>query len=197
MPKSIKHQSTSKRATLPGNALLNHTKSILTAALIIMPFYAVTSHAFGQVEFDTEISANDPEILAIVEEIVADKDNLPGMVAAIYEKGKPLRIAATGVRKIGTDEALTTDNVTHLGSCTKAMTATAIGRLMEQGKIKLDAKIEESLVNGRSAQIPLNTTSTVRSRVEPEKPLKVMQVDFQAAADRWDEVSQTVAKIFE
>jgi iron(III) transport system substrate-binding protein len=61
----------------------------------------------------------------------------------------------------------------------------------------LDVKIEEELAKGKSAQIPLNQTATVRSRVQPRQPLKIMDVDFPAAADRWDKVSKVVARIFE
>ena len=49
----------------------------------------------------------------------------------------------------------------------------------------LQQEVEESLAKGRSAQIPLNKNSGITSRVSPE-PLKIMEVDFESAAQKWE-----------
>lgn len=59
----------------------------------------------------------------------------------------------------------------------------------------LQQSVEDQLAAGRSAQIPLNLNSQVRSRVEPEQ-LKVMPVDFEAAAENWDEIKSQIQAIF-
>lgn len=57
--------------------------------------------------------------------------------------------------------------------------------------------IEEQLANGPSAQIPLSNAVTFKSRVEPKHgPLKAMQVDFESAADGWDDVARSLKEIF-
>ncbi len=60
----------------------------------------------------------------------------------------------------------------------------------------LSAGVEQRLAAGESAQIPLANDVETRSRVEPKKKLKIMQVDFEAAAGHWDKVSTRLVEIF-
>lgn len=50
----------------------------------------------------------------------------------------------------------------------------------------LQPSVEELLVRGPSAQIPLHPDSTAKPRVETPETVKAMDVDFDAAADKWD-----------
>lgn len=59
----------------------------------------------------------------------------------------------------------------------------------------LKEDIEIRLAKGPSAQIPLNRNVTVRSRVET-KDLKIMEADFQAAAENWDQTAAALEQIF-
>lgn len=52
----------------------------------------------------------------------------------------------------------------------------------------LDPETEGLLVRGPSAQIPLHAQSTAKPRVETPKSVRAMQVDFSAAAEKWDVV---------
>lgn len=56
-------------------------------------------------------------------------------------------------------------------------------RLME---FLLKAKTEALLVRGPSAQIPLHSQSDAEARVETPKTVRAMEVDFNAAAQKWD-----------
>jgi iron(III) transport system substrate-binding protein len=56
--------------------------------------------------------------------------------------------------------------------------------------------VEAKLARGRSAQFPVNPHVTTRSRALPERPAKWMDIDFAAAADKWDSASQTLREIF-
>ena len=60
----------------------------------------------------------------------------------------------------------------------------------------LKPEVETRLAKGASAQIPLNPKVTVRSRVEPLETVKVMQVDFAVAAQKWETAEQFVAQLF-
>ncbi len=61
----------------------------------------------------------------------------------------------------------------------------------------LQPDIETRLANGSSAQIPLNKSVTIKSRVEPsDQELKIMSVDFRAAADGWQEATEFLVKTF-
>ena len=54
----------------------------------------------------------------------------------------------------------------------------------------LGPEVEEKLARGRSAQIPLNPNVTVKVRVETPATVRALEIDFAAAADKWD-VSST------
>lgn len=58
----------------------------------------------------------------------------PALAAAIVTSGGLEWSGVRGVRRFGSTDSAKTDDVWHLGSCTKAMTATLWGRLVEQGK---------------------------------------------------------------
>lgn len=75
---------------------------------------------------------------------------------------------------------------------TQGPNSTNAERLLEY---LLTRKTEERLSQGRSAQIPLHNQAKIKSRVEPEN-LRVMEVDFQAAAEHWESVKDQLQEIF-
>src|ERR1700722_8806786 len=64
------------------------------------------------------------------------KHKLPGMAAAIVDGGKITALGAAGVRCQGRPEKITADDLFHIGSDTKSMTATLIAGLIEEGKLR-------------------------------------------------------------
>ncbi len=78
-------------------------------------------------------------------ETIRAKYKLPALGAALFSGEKVLAIGATGVRAIGNEEKVTTDDLWHLGSCTKAMTATLIGTMVEKGELSWETTLEEGL----------------------------------------------------
>lgn len=84
----------------------------------------------------------DDEILKLIRPI-RDKNGLPGLTAAIARPGKPPRVAAVGVRKDGDPAPFAAGDLVHLGSCTKAMTATMIATLVEVGKLGWGSTLAE------------------------------------------------------
>ncbi len=73
-----------------------------------------------------------------------DKDNLPAVAALIQIDGKIAAEAAIGVRAIGHRKSVTTRDRWHIGSDTKAFTATLIARLVEQGVMHFDDTLADS-----------------------------------------------------
>jgi CubicO group peptidase (beta-lactamase class C family) len=69
------------------------------------------------------------------------KHDLPGLVGAIVEGDDVIAIGAAGVRKVGAPDRITIDDKLHLGSCTKAMTATILARLIERKQLDWDSTI--------------------------------------------------------
>ncbi len=76
-------------------------------------------------------------------EPIRQKHHLPALAGAIVTSKGLEAIGAVGVRKAGTDIAATVEDLWHIGSDTKAMTAALIGRLVEQGKLKWETTIED------------------------------------------------------
>lgn len=83
-----------------------------------------------------------PEAVEKILETCREKNEVPALAAAIVRVGQPTVIAAVGVRKRGDETKVEPDDKFHLGSCTKAMTATLIAKLVEQGKLKWDTPLE-------------------------------------------------------
>ena len=67
-----------------------------------------------------------------------DNKHLPGLAALVQIDGKVAAEAAVGVRALGHREAVTIRDRWHIGSDSKAFTATLIARLAEQGKMSFD-----------------------------------------------------------
>ena len=87
---------------------------------------------------------HDPQIAALLEPIRV-KHHLPALGGAIVTSQGLRSLGVTGVRKAGADVAATADDLWHLGSDTKAMTAVVIAKLVEQGKLTWDTTIEAVL----------------------------------------------------
>jgi CubicO group peptidase (beta-lactamase class C family) len=69
------------------------------------------------------------------------------MIGAIVTGKTLAAIGAIGVRKVGSDEPIRVDDLVHLGSCTKAMTATMIGAVVEAGDLAWSSTIRDVFPN--------------------------------------------------
>ena len=85
-----------------------------------------------------------PEIrISEILEPIRQKHHVPALAGAIVTGQGLVARGVVGVRKAGTEIPATVEDKWHLGSDTKAMTATLIGVLVEQGKLKWDTAIEQ------------------------------------------------------
>ncbi len=89
-------------------------------------------------------SIKSDSIHKLLYRIVADGET-PGMIAAIISSDSIIAIASAGERKIGSGIAFTTNDVVHLGSCGKAMTATMLATLVAEGKLSWNTKLIEAI----------------------------------------------------
>jgi D-alanyl-D-alanine carboxypeptidase len=90
----------------------------------------------------SDTSSNSTSINATLAE-VARQNNFPALSAA-YDNGT-FHIATTGVRKIGTDVYATDHDIWHWGSNTKAMTATVVGMLIQEGLLAWSSTLGDLL----------------------------------------------------
>ncbi|HEU5058280.1 MAG TPA: serine hydrolase domain-containing protein [Kofleriaceae bacterium] len=84
-----------------------------------------------------------PDDLAGVLEPVRAGGELPALAAAVWRGSTLIAAGATGVRKLGAEAAVTAGDRWHLGSDTKAMTATLIGIHVERGTLDFEDTIGE------------------------------------------------------
>ena len=65
-----------------------------------------------------------------------ERHAVPALCAAVVRKGRVVATGVAGLRVKGAPEKATIDDLWHLGSCTKSMTATLCARLVEDGKLR-------------------------------------------------------------
>ncbi len=83
-------------------------------------------------------TASDPLVRAdrsIVQYLAGhvSEDKSPGLFAAIFDENGVRAAAAAGVRKYGSPEKITVDDIAHIGSNTKAMTTVMLATLVADG----------------------------------------------------------------
>ncbi len=81
---------------------------------------------------------------ALVPLLDDNADNF-GLIAGVGRGAEPAVVGAVGVRKTGSGVDLTPSDKMHLGSCTKAMTATVVAMLVDEGKLSWEATLPELL----------------------------------------------------
>ncbi|MBI3850196.1 MAG: beta-lactamase family protein [Verrucomicrobia bacterium] len=74
---------------------------------------------------------------------IRQRFGVPAMAAAVVTSEGIQFVGAVGIRKRDTDIPVTLTDQWHLGSDTKAMTATLIARLVERGQLKWSATLAE------------------------------------------------------
>ena len=73
------------------------------------------------------------------------RHKLPALAAAVIRDAKVCALGAVGVRKADANVPVTRDDEFHIGSCTKAMTATVLAALVDEGKLRWDMTLPEAL----------------------------------------------------
>lgn len=70
---------------------------------------------------------------------------VPGIASAWIQDGTIFEIKTDGVRTAGSSELIESDDAFHLGSCTKAMTATLAAMFIEENKLNWSSTLVELL----------------------------------------------------
>ena len=76
-------------------------------------------------------------------ESIRKRHALPALAVVVVRDGQIRDRVAVGVRKWDDPTPVTTNDVFHLGSCTKSMTATLAAILIEEGKLRWNTTIAE------------------------------------------------------
>jgi CubicO group peptidase (beta-lactamase class C family) len=86
---------------------------------------------------------SNAEDLGPLLEPIRQKHDLPALAGAIVTSRGVAAIGAVGVRKYGTKTPVTINDEFHLGSNTKAMTATLLALLVDEGKLSWSVTLEQ------------------------------------------------------
>ncbi|MBI3406805.1 MAG: beta-lactamase family protein [Planctomycetes bacterium] len=88
-------------------------------------------------------TALDAKAIQAILEPIRQKHDVPGLAAAVVNNKGLVAMAADGVRKRGSHPKLGPDDLYHLGSDTKPITAWLIAWLIEMGKLDWDTTLED------------------------------------------------------
>ena len=94
------------------------------------------SAAFAAAAADAPVGGLEAQLKASME-----GGKVPAMGAVLIRKGQVTELAVAGLRAKGSADPVQPDDVWHLGSNGKAMTATMVARLVERGVLSWDAPL--------------------------------------------------------
>ena len=114
--------------------MLKYILIACVAALAILIAIGATSYQYlkPKVTIPTELS---PEDLHDVLDKIRSDNNLPSLSAAVIDQNGIRHAAYTGVRKTGDSTQVTPQDLYHIGSCTKAMTAVLTAMYIDEGHL--------------------------------------------------------------
>jgi len=121
---------------------------------------------------------------AILQSILGGGAERFGMAAAVLRGERIIAQGVAGVRKRGTAERITLDDRFHLGSCGKAMTATLVAMLVEEGKLNWTTPLGEVFADTVKPMHPAWKKVTLRQvlahraglRLDPDGLARVFNV---------------------
>jgi len=111
-------------------------------ALSLFGFLQLLSGCAHQNDWALQPGSGDPDIQAILRD-VSYRYKIVGMGAGIVRPTGETDIAVVGWNKAGDEVPIELNNLWHLGSCSKAITATLAAKLVEEGKLHWHSTLAE------------------------------------------------------
>src|ERR1041385_2508485 len=109
---------------------------------------------------------------AVLQSVLGRVSERFGIVAAVLRGERIIAQGVAGVRKRGTAERITLENQFHLGSCTKAMTATLVAMFVEEGKLNWTTTLGEVFAGTVKPMHPVWAKVTLRQVLEHRAGLR-------------------------
>ncbi len=136
---------------------------LIKASVAAFLAFAMTMQA---VAADNSATKRPADLTPLLAPILEKHPEMPGLLGAIVDGNRVSAIGAVGVRKAGAPERITPDDVIHLGSDTKAMTATLIGKLIQNKKLAFDTPMSEIFTGLQLEMNPEMAKVTVRELLD-------------------------------
>jgi CubicO group peptidase (beta-lactamase class C family) len=106
----------------------------------------------------------------------AVKHELAGAVALVADKDNVLSVEAVGFADIAGEKAMRADALFWIASQSKAMTATAVMMLVDEGKIALDDPVEKYLPEFRGQMVVAEKDNEHTLLRKPRHPITIREV---------------------
>lgn len=126
-------------------------------------FLWITSAAYAALAVDSLAVEESTDDLTELVKSLANKYELPALAGGAMRKGKLVGLGAWGVRRLGHPETVTNDDKFHIGSCTKAMTASVAAMLVEAQKLRWDSTLAEVFPERREKFDAAFRTTTIEA----------------------------------
>ena len=120
----------------------------------------------------------DAAALRSLLEPLRQEHRLPALAGAIVTTDGLRAVGVCGVRKVGTDIPATADDLWHLGSMTKAMTATLLGTWVAEGRLAWDDPISKHLGPLLAGADPTFASLTIRQLLSHRAGLAANRADW-------------------
>jgi CubicO group peptidase (beta-lactamase class C family) len=153
----------------------------LGASAVLSPGADAASSTFSNTNYCP--GTGDPAMTNLLVPI-RQKHQVPAMAAALVTSKGLVAAGVVGTRKRGTEIAATLNDQWHLGSDTKAMTATLVAKLVEKGRVKWESTVAEVFPDLAAGFDPEARTITVLQLLSHHSGLKANpDLGFYGGAD--------------
>jgi CubicO group peptidase (beta-lactamase class C family) len=136
----------------------------LTVCLSIVALLLLAPHASAQQKEELPHPKTLPELQKAMKEVV-DKAHLPGAGVALVSNGELLWCGGVGKADIASGLDITCDTEFRVGSISKSFVALALLKLQEEGKINLEARLQDV-----APEVP------VKNRWESTNPVRIVNL---------------------
>ncbi len=152
--------------------------------LFLLPFNPVLAQT-GTLSTETSLEQGSPESCGMSLERLAridkmcqaavDDGSVPGLVTLVARQGKIVYHKAFGMADSDTQEELKKDDIFRIASQSKAITATAVMMLYEEGHFQLDDPIAKYIPEFSDAQVlsGFNYSDTSYRTLPAERPITI------------------------
>ncbi|MFK7892288.1 MAG: serine hydrolase domain-containing protein [Granulosicoccus sp.] len=133
---------------------------------------------------------------AVLNGVIESDPRVPGVVAMVTDRHRNIYEGAAGVRHMEADTPMTTDSVFAIFSTTKAITATAVLQLVEEGKLDLDTPASEYAPDIGTLQVIEGFDDAGEPKLRaPKRPVTTRHLLLHTAGLGYDFFSETYNRL--
>ncbi|MVM31785.1 serine hydrolase [Spirosoma sp. HMF4905] len=114
-------------------------------------------HVNGQANRKGDVYAKAIQQAKRFVDSLRQKQDIPGISVCVGTKDKILWAAGFGLADVENKVPITTESKFRIGSVSKSLTSVALGKLIEEGKLDLDASINQYVPNFPQKKFPITS----------------------------------------